>query len=436
MATVRAEIPALDHGLDGRPAWAADPVAGYASVRRASLRIVAPLTPEDCAAQSMPDVSPAKWHLAHTSWFFEQFLLRDHLAGYKPFDERFAYLFNSYYEAVGPRHARPERGLLTRPSLAEVLQYRAHVDEHMARLLDAWRGSADLWPLLELGLNHEQQHQELMLTDIKHVLSRNPLEPRYREDLSVPANRGHVASPDRWFAVEGGLREIGAEPGRGFSFDNETPRHRVWLEPCHIAARSVTNAGYREFIRDGGYGEPRHWLSDGWAVVQSEGLQRPLYWSEDLQSEFTLGGRRDIEPAAPVCHVSYYEADAYARWAGARLPTEVEWEIAAAGRAPTGNLADADVLHPMPAGDDACPAQMFGDVWEWTSSAYAPYPRFRPASGAIGEYNGKFMCNQQVLRGGSCATPAGHVRATYRNFFYPRSRWQFLGLRLARDGDT
>ena len=435
MTTVRVRKPALDGNFDSRPALATDPVARFASVRSASLRIVEPLSPEDCAVQSMPDVSPAKWHLAHTSWFFEQFLLREHSPGYRAFDDRFGYLFNSYYEAVGPRHSRPERGLLTRPTLAEVLRYRAHVDEQMARLMDASCWRSELWPLVELGLNHEQQHQELMLTDIKHVLSRNPLEPSYRSDLRAPPECGRVAPAGRWFDVDGGLRAIGVGDDPGFSFDNESPRHRVWLETYRIAARPVTNSEYREFIREGGYEEPRLWLSDGWGVVQSEGLQRPLYWSEDLQSEFTLGGRRDIEPDAPVCHVSYYEADAFARWADARLPTEAEWEIAAAGLAPVGNLADADALQPMPGGDDACPGQMFGDVWEWTSSAYAPYPRFRPAKGAIGEYNGKFMCNQQVLRGGSCVTPAGHVRATYRNFFYPRSRWQFMGFRLAGDRD-
>jgi ergothioneine biosynthesis protein EgtB len=432
MATVGAEKQALDPGVESQPAAAAGPAVDYEGARGASLRIVAPLSPEDCAVQSMPDVSPAKWHLAHTSWFFEQFLLQPHLPGYRMFHEQFGYLFNSYYEAVGPRHARPERGLLTRPSLDDVLRYRAHVDEHMARLLEpsCWR--VELQPLLELGVNHEQQHQELMLTDIKHVLSRNPLEPCYREDLAAPATAGPDTPPGPWIDVDGGLRAIGAGAEPGFCFDNETPRHRVWIESFRLANRPVTNAEYREFIRDGGYDDARHWLSDGWATVQKEAWRGPLYWSDDLQSEFTLAGRRALVPAAPVCHVSYYEADAFARWAGARLPTEAEWELAASGLPRTGNLADADVLHPSPAADDRRPGQMFGDVWEWTSSAYAPYPGFRPADGAIGEYNGKFMCNQQVLRGGSCATPAGHVRASYRNFFYPQSRWQFMGLRLAR----
>ncbi len=433
MATVSAENPALEFSVDSRPAAVASPAADYAGVRETSLRIVAPLSPEDCAVQSMPDVSPTKWHLAHTSWFFEQFLLQPHLRGYRPFHERFAYLFNSYYEAVGPRHARSERGLLTRPSLDEVMRYRSHVDEHMARLLDASCWRVELRSLLDLGLNHEQQHQELMLTDIKHVLSRNPLEPCYREDLAAPVTRMHDTAPDPWLDVDGGLRAIGADAGPGFCFDNETPRHRVWIEPFRLANRPVTNAAYREFIRDGGYDDARHWLSDGWATVQQQGWRHPLYWSDDLQSEFTLAGRRELAPAAPVCHVSYYEAEAFARWAEARLPTEAEWEIAATALPKTGNLADAGVLHPSPAADGPRPGQMFGDVWEWTASAYAPYPGFHPAAGAIGEYNGKFMCNQQVLRGGSCATPAGHIRATYRNFFYPQSRWQFMGLRLARN---
>ncbi len=405
----------------------------FQRVRRASLRIVEPVTPEDCVVQSMADVSPAKWHLAHTSWFFEHFLLQPHLPGYRVFHERFGYLFNSYYDAVGPRHARPDRGLLTRPTLDDVLRFRAHVDEHMARLLEPGRTPPEVQPLVRLGLHHEQQHQELMLTDLKHVLSRNPLEPCYRDDLKQAPHEDAAPSPCRWLKFAGGLTEIGAEEGVEFCFDNETPRHRVWLQPFQLASRPVTNAEYLEFIRAGGYGEPRLWLSDGWAAVQQEGWQHPLYWSSSLESEFTLGGRRPLCANAPVCHVSLYEADAFARWAGARLPTEAEWELAAAGAPPAGNLAGSDALHPLPAGSATEPAQMFGDVWEWTASSYAPYPGFRVAAGAIGEYNGKFMCNQVVLRGGSCATPEGHVRATYRNFFYPQSRWQFTGLRLARD---
>ena len=436
MGSVPVNKPAFERNVDGRPVPVATLVAGYSSVRRASLLIVAPLSPEDCVVQSMADASPAKWHLAHTSWFFEQFLLQPHLPGYRVFHDRFAYLFNSYYEAVGPRHARAERGLLTRPALAEVMRYRAHVDEHMTRLLDPSHWRPDLQPLVQLGLCHEQQHQELMLTDIKHVLFRNPLEPCYRGDLAAPAAHDRAATQCQWLDLDGGLREIGACENGDFCFDNEMPRHRVWVEPFQLASRLVTNGEYLEFIRAGGYEDPRHWLSDGWELAQREGWQHPLYWSGSLDSEFTLGGRRDLQPETPVCHVSLYEADAFARWVGARLPTEAEWELTAVGLPLCGNLADSDVLHPLPARDDTAPAQMFGDVWEWTSSAYAPYPGYRAAAGAIGEYNGKFMCNQIVLRGGSCATPAGHVRPTYRNFFYPRSRWQFMGLRLARDGNA
>lgn len=435
MESVPVNEPAFERDVDGRPVPVATLVADYSRVRQASSRIVAPLSPEDCVVQSMADVSPAKWHLAHTSWFFEQFLLQPNLPGYRVFHERFAYLFNSYYEAVGPRHARPERGLLTRPVLAEVMRYRTHVDEHMARLLEQSSWRPDLQPLVQLGLHHEQQHQELMLTDIKHVLSRNPLEPCYRDDLAAPAGQDCEATRRQWLELDGGLREIGARGGGDFCFDNELPRHRGWVEPYQLASRLVTNGEYLEFIRAGGYEDPRHWLADGWASVQREGWRHPLYWSGGLDSEFTLSGRRDLRREAPVCHVSLYEADAFARWAGARLPTEAEWELATAGLPSSGNLADSDVLHPLRARGDTAPDQMFGDVWEWTSSAYAPYPGYRAAAGAIGEYNGKFMSNQMVLRGGSCATPAGHVRPTYRNYFYPWSRWQFMGLRIARDGN-
>lgn len=404
----------------------------YRQVREASSRIVEPLSAEDCVVQSMPDASPAKWHLAHTSWFFEQFLLRAHQPGYRVYDARFEYLFNSYYDNVGPRHARPERGLLTRPELAEVIRYRAHVDEHVERLLGDPSAPA---AILDLGLNHEQQHQELMLTDIKHALSRNPLEPAYRRDLAEYRPGASPVPPLGWASFDGGLREIGALPENGFCFDNEAPRHRVWIDAFELANRPVTNDEYRQFVRDGGYDEPRLWLSDGWATVQREGWRRPLYWSAALDTEFTLGGRRELDPGAPVCHVSYYEADAFARWAGARLPTEAEWELAATDRPASGHFADTGALHPracLDGGIDA-PAQLFGDVWEWTASPYSAYPGFRPAAGALGEYNGKFMCNQLVLRGGSCVTPAGHVRASYRNFFHPHARWQFSGLRLARD---
>ena len=408
--------------------------SAYARVRDASVALVAPLSPEDCLVQSMPDASPAKWHLAHTTWFFEHFVLQARSPEYAVFDARFNYLFNSYYEAVGPRHARPDRGLLTRPVLADVLRYRAHVDDHMTQLLAREPATPQFDSLVRLGLNHEQQHQELLLTDIKHALSCNPLEPSYREPRGPRAGDASAAAPSRWLRQRDGLVDMGAEPHAAFCFDNELPRHRVWLEPHALASRAVTNGEFLEFIRSGGYEEPRHWLSDGWDAVQREGWRHPLYWSPGLDSEFTLEGRRELRLAEPVCHVSLYEADAYARWAGARLPTEAEWESAAAGLSAQGHFADAaGSLHPRPARRQSGLSQMYGDVWEWTSSAYAPYPGYRAAEGALGEYNGKFMCNQVVLRGGSCATPPGHVRASYRNFFHPWSRWQFTGVRLARD---
>ncbi|MEJ2161671.1 MAG: ergothioneine biosynthesis protein EgtB [Chromatiales bacterium] len=416
-----------EQAMNGRPD--ADLKDRYRRVRQQSLYLCESLQTEDFVAQSMPDVSPTKWHLAHTSWFFENFLLVPHLSGYRQFDERFDYLFNSYYYTVGQMHLRTQRGLLTRPTVAEVCAYREHVDAQMDRLLDGAAGTR-LDHLLALGLNHEQQHQELMLTDIKHVLSVNPLQPAYRDDLATPAG---VAGPLDWHGFPEGVHEIGTGGDSGFCFDNETPRHRVFVKPFALASRPVTNAEYREFIEDGGYRDVAGWLSDGWAWIQREQIDRPLYWSADLESEFTLGGSRAIDPHAPVSHLSFYEADAYARRAGHRLPTEAEWEIAAAGQEVAGNLADTELLHPAPAATDSGLRQMYGDVWEWTASPYASYPGFQPLAGSLGEYNGKFMCNQMVLRGGSCATPADHIRATYRNFFYPESRWQFSGLRLAKD---
>jgi len=416
-----------EQATNGRPD--ADLKDRYRRVRQQSLYLCESLQTEDFVAQSMPDVSPTKWHLAHTSWFFENFLLVPHLSGYRQFDERFDYLFNSYYYTVGQMHLRSQRGLLTRPTVAEVRAYREHVDAQMDRLLDGAAGTR-LDHLLTLGLNHEQQHQELMLTDIKHVLSVNPLQPAYRDDLATPAG---VAGPLDWHGFPEGVHEIGTGGDSGFCFDNETPRHRIFLRPFALASRPVTNAEYREFIEDGGYRDVAGWLSDGWAWIRREQIDRPLYWSADLESEFTLGGFRAIDPHAPVSHLSFYEADAYARRAGHRLPTEAEWEIAAAGQEVGGNLADTELLHPAPAASDSGLRQMYGDVWEWTASPYASYPGFQPLAGSLGEYNGKFMCNQMVLRGGSCATPADHIRATYRNFFYPESRWQFSGLRLAKD---
>jgi ergothioneine biosynthesis protein EgtB len=373
----------------------------------------------------MPDVSPTKWHLAHTTWFFETFLLRPRLAGYRVFDEAWDFLFNSYYEAVGPRHPRAERGLISRPGAEEVRAYRAHVDAAMARLLEA--GGAEVEALTELGLNHEQQHQELLLMDIRHVLSRNPLQPAYAPGEQAKAKTTALG----WVGFEEGLYEIG-HAGPGFAFDNEGPRHRVFLEAFRIADRLVTCGEYLGFIEDGGYARPELWLSDGWATVKAEAWEAPLYWRriDGGWSVFTLHGPQPIQPAEPVCNLSHYEADAYARWAGKRLPTEAEWEVAAAA-APSADAGQA--LHPRPAGPGPGLRQMAGELWQWTSSAYLPYPRYRPAAGAIGEYNGKFMSGQMVLRGGACITPEGHARISYRNFFPPAARWAFSGLRLADD---
>ena len=415
-----------------------DLASAYASVRSTSIAICEPLAVEDYVVQSMPDASPAKWHLAHTSWFFERFLLRQHLGGYAAFSERFDFLFNSYYQSVGPMHQRPQRGLLTRPTVAEILAYRAHVDEHMHALLSERADDDQLRALVALGLNHEQQHQELMFTDLKHLFSCNPLLPAYRP---APAPALHESNPAlRFVNFDGGIFEIGrtpADPARDFCFDNETPRHRTLLEPFALADRLVTNGEYLEFVREGGYRRADFWLSDGWATVNAEAWTRPYYWNESLDAEFTLAGMQRLHPEAPVCHLSYYEADAFARWAGARLPLEAEWEVAATNVPIAGNLLSGDgiagaPLHPQAAKAAVGLKQMFGDVWEWTASPYTPYPRYRTASGALGEYNGKFMCNQLVLRGGSCVTPANHIRATYRNFFYPQARWQFMGVRLAR----
>jgi ergothioneine biosynthesis protein EgtB len=406
----------------------------YRRVRALTESLAHPLSPEDQTAQSMPDASPTKWHRAHTTWFFETFLLAPHLADYAPFDRTYGYLFNSYYESVGPRHARPRRGLLSRPSVEDVTRYRAHVDQGITRLIEG--ADANVWatiePLLLLGLNHEQQHQELLLTDIRHMLSCNPLMPAYRDDLPAPVPR--PAPSLDWIEVESGVVEIG-HPGGGFAFDNETPRHKAYVAPFRLATRPATNREYLDFVEDGGYARPEHWLADGWAAVQTEGWQAPLYWRhrDGCWLEFTLGGLRPLDLDAPVNSLSFYEADAFAKWHGRRLPTEAEWEIAAATADPDGNLMDRGYLHPAPANGDDHLKQMYGDVWEWTASAYTPYPGFRPADGAIGEYNGKFMVNQIVLRGGSCATPADHIRATYRNFFYPNARWQFSGVRLADD---
>ena len=402
-------------------------------VRGATLALSEPLSPEDYVVQSMPDASPAKWHLAHTTWFFEEFVLQHAVPGYKFHDDQFRYLFNSYYNTVGPMHSRPHRGLLSRPTVEQVLAYRARIDERMNVLLQRDDLSPEILNVITLGLNHEQQHQELLLTDLKHLFSCNPLLPAYVREGAKQAAPPSRSSPALSFkSFDGGLIEIGHE-GDGFSFDNELPRHRTYIPPFRLANRAVTNGEYLEFVRAGGYENPVHWLSDGWATVQGEGWKRPIYWSASLDAEFTLTGLRGLNAHAPVCHLSYYEADAFAHWAGARLPSEAEWELAANEAPLRGNFVENRRWHPEPASSDNSLLQMFGDVWEWTQSAYAPYPGFKPAKGALGEYNGKFMVNQLVLRGGSCATPASHIRASYRNFFSPAARWQFTGLRLARD---
>ena len=418
----------------------------FTATRQLSLDLAARLSDADASVQSMPDASPAKWHLAHTSWFFETFVLRDHCPGYSLFDDRFAYLFNSYYEAEGPRHARPRRGLLTRPSLDAVRDWRGHVDAAILKALPTLSPAARA--LVELGIHHEQQHQELLLTDIKHLFAQNPLGPAvWDASDSAIANEvaqfsadssasSAAAGPLRWIAGTEGIVAVGHE-GEGFAFDCELPRFSALLAPHALANRPVTNGEWRDFIADGGYRTPSLWLSDGWAWLQAEGVDSPAYWEGDRQ--FTLAGWKAIDPAAPVTHISFFEADAFANWAGARLPTEFEWEAAAAGYDPRAGrqLDAAGPVHPTAAGgsasDGAALSGMFGGVWEWTGSAYRPYPGFRAAPGAVGEYNGKFMSGQFVLRGGSCATPRGHVRASYRNFFYPHQRWQFTGLRLAKD---
>jgi len=408
---------------------ALDLISRYRTVRQRSVSLCAPLTIEDHAIQSMPDASPAKWHLAHTTWFYETFVLAE--LGQAPHDERWSYAFNSYYDAVGPRVERARRGLMSRPSLEEVLAYRAAVDERVARALDHALAPA-LQALVELGLHHEQQHQELLLTDIKHALGTQPLRPAYRDDL-VRDGAAAIA-PLAWVELDEEVVEIGAGD-RGFAFDNERPRHRVIVPAFAIATRPIANAEVLAFIGDGGYDEPRHWLAEGFATARRDGWRAPLYWEQrdGVWCAYDLAGVREIDPAETACHLSYFEADAIARWAGARLPTEAEWERVASGlRARAGHWADDDRLHPRAATTTGL-AQVFGDVWEWTASAYVPYPGFRPLPGALGEYNGKFMSGQMVLRGGSCLTPRGHVRASYRNFFAPTARWQMTGVRLATD---
>jgi ergothioneine biosynthesis protein EgtB len=399
----------------------------YQRIRSTSLELCAQLQPEDFVIQSMPDASPTKWHLAHTTWFFERFLLEAALPNYRRFDEQFHFLFNSYYYTAGDMHARPRRGLLSRPTVAEIRAFRSHVDSAVNDAIDTIQCSSELVDILELGLNHEQQHQELILTDIKHAFSRNPLQPAMNGDLREPPSL--QAASHRFTNGASGILEVGAD-GRGFQFDNETPSHRVLVNEYEIGSRLVTCGEYLEFIKDDAYSKSDLWLSDGWATIRDRDWNRPLYWDEDLSSEFTLAGQREIDVHAPVAHISYYEADAFARWAGARLPSEFEWELAARDRTVDGNLLDARYWQPVTGGEQS---QFFGDVWEWTSSPYAAYPGFKPLSGSLGEYNGKFMCNQMTVRGGSCVTADDHIRASYRSFFYPDARWQFLGVRLARN---
>ena len=400
----------------------------FARVRGDTVRLCDSLAPEDMVVQSMPDVSPTKWHLAHVTWFFEKFVLEPFARTYQPFNERFHYLFNSYYYTAGDMHKRPQRGLLSRPTVAEVLQYREHVDAAVLELIaDGGRDPA-VDGRITLGLHHERQHQELLLTDIKHVFAQNPIQPAMNADLPVP--EALAVADHRFVSGPEGILEIGAT-GNGFCFDNETPRHRVLLSEHSIGSRLITNREYRDFIRDGAYETSSLWLSDGWATVNERGWKRSLYWNDGLDEEFTLGGVRELDLSAPVSHISYYEADAYARWAGARLPTEAEWEVGARDHAIGGNFVEQGLWQPAASDGDA---QFFGDVWEWTASPYSAYPGFKPLDGSLGEYNGKFMCNQMTVRGGSCVSAVDHIRASYRSFFYPDARWQYLGLRLARDG--
>ena len=410
---------------------ASDLVKHYRAVRTMTESLCETLEPEDFVVQAMPDASPAKWHLAHTSWFFETFVLKTLNPNHRPIREDANFLFNSYYNAVGERIARDRRGLLSRPSIKEIFAYRRDVDRQVLEALNSidLQSLNEIHSVVTLGLNHEQQHQELLLTDIKAAFGANPIRPVFRPENPHDSS---IASPRHWIPNDGGLCEIG-HSGSGFAFDNEGPRHRVFVEPFEFATRLSTNADYLAFMDAGGYARPEFWLSDGWGAKTKEGWTTPLYWEKrpNGYSVFTLHGMRPLDPNEPVTHLSFYEADAFARWSGARLPTEAEWEVASAGHPIAGNFLESGSLHPIQANPSGV-SQIFGDTWEWTSSPYVAYPRYRPASGALGEYNGKFMCNQIVLRGGSCATPISHVRATYRNFFGAGTRWQFSGARLAR----
>ncbi|MCB0717497.1 MAG: ergothioneine biosynthesis protein EgtB [Bacteroidetes bacterium] len=409
----------------------------YRSVRKMTMDLVDSLHREDMVVQSMEDTSPTKWHLAHTTWFFETFVLREHAAGYSLFHPDFPFLFNSYYVQAGPRFSRPRRGMVTRPTVDETIAYRRYVDDAMDTFLAGLDGKAQalVSELVTLGLNHEQQHQELILTDIKHVLHQNPLRPAFRGGVEGETESG--PPPITWMFFEEGLFEVGRDENGAFMFDNEGPRHRVFLDSFFLADRPCTSGEYLAFVKDGGYERPELWLSEGWATVEREGWTAPLYWEEKdgVWFEYTMDGLVPLRASAPVVHVSLFEADAFARWSNARLPTEFEWEVAAADVGVEGNFVESQQLQPRVANTSTGLRQMYGDVWEWTRSQYSPYPRYAPAPGAIGEYNGKFMCNQFVLRGGSCATSATHIRRTYRNFFPPSARWQFAGIRLAADAE-
>lgn len=421
MASANEAVPAVDQS---------ESLAGkYQYVRSATVKLCEHLEVEDYVVQSMPDVSPIKWHLAHITWFFEFFILNPKSDNYKSFNESFDYILNSYFYTVGGMYARPNRGLLTRPLVSEVMAYRQYVDDAMVEFINASEGDEDLAEMVEIGLSHEQQHQELILTDIKHVFSVNPAWPVVNPKLTSPPAG---SAPTHEF-VNGvsGLQEIGYQ-GNDIVFDNEMPRHPEYVAEHQIGSRLITNGEYLDFIRDDGYQTAALWHSDGWAIVNREEWNRPLYWSQDLDAEFTMGGKRDIDWNAPVTHVSYYEAAAYAKWAAARLPTEAEWELAAEKLPVKGNFHENNYWHPIVASD----SQLFGDVWEWTSSSYLPYPGFKPYPGPLGESNGKFMSGQMTVRGGSCATATDHMRATVRSFFYPHQRWQFLGIRLAKDGNS
>ncbi len=419
----------MDTKVENRPGRD-ELITDYSRVRGFSETLCRPLTKDDYQIQSIPQTSPPKWHMAHVTWFFETFILADFKPGYQPFHAEYDFIFNSYYYTHGNMHPRPKRGLLSRPTVDEIYQYRQAIDEAMLELIECVDDSKwiDLCFKVELGLHHEQQHQELLLMDVKHNFNANPLKPAYRNDLKIPAGQNTAID---WIEFDGGIKNIGTD-GNEFCFDNETPSHEILLRPFKLSARFVTNSEYIEFIHDGGYSNPALWLADGWAMIQTRDWSHPLYWSDAKGNwqQFTLGGMRELNPNEPVCHISYYEADAFARWSGNRLPLEAELELMLEPQTISGNFVEDDYLHPMPANDNG---QYYGDLWAWTASPYTPYMGFKPLAGTMGEYNGKFMSNQMVLKGGSCITSRDHIRPTYRNFFYPEERWAFTGIRLAAD---